>query len=171
MKSQNTVWLTIMLYHSFFCVLKAEQTRMDCMKKKEKGRFSAYEFVMPKILDTASSANVCVIDMTFLMIHQLRWRWGGRIITPWEFLEESDKLNRTEILKASHSQNLSKNPTHTDCICMSGVQTAFQNENNRCDLTKWNLTFLPLHLGNIADCGCLNYFHYNLIPSFKNSRG
>lgn len=36
---------------------------------------------------------------------------------------------------------------------------------------KWILTFLLLHLGKIADCGCLNYFHYNLIPSFKNSRG
>jgi len=45
---------------------------MDCMKKKEEARFSSYESVMSKILVAARSEKKCIIDMTFLMIHQLR---------------------------------------------------------------------------------------------------
>lgn len=28
------------------------------------------------------------------------------------------------------------------------------------------LTLVPLQLGKAANCSCLDYFHYNLIPDF-----
>ena len=32
------------------------------------------------------------------------------------------------------------------------------------------LTLVPLQLGKAANCSCLDYFHYNLIPDFKRER-
>lgn len=32
------------------------------------------------------------------------------------------------------------------------------------------LTLVPLQLRKAANCGCLDYFHYNLIPDFKRKK-